>query len=279
MVRFANFAPRADPEDEQMSERDAYEPGVPCWVTSLQPDVEAAAAFYAALFGWETEPANGYRVARLRGRPVAAIAPLPPGVDPAPPPAWITHVSVADAVATAEAATGAGGTLLARVDEPAGRSVVVADPAGAAVCLWQPGERQGAELVNEPGAWSMSRLDTPDPEAAAAFYGALFGWTTETFDLGETSFTMFRLPGYVGGEPEQPVSREVVATMAPAETGAARWGVDFWVDDVDAATAAAERAGGRAVVAPFDIPIGRTAVLADPAGAVFSISCVGPRAG
>jgi uncharacterized protein len=261
-----------------MSERDAYEPGVPCWVTTLQPDPDGAAGFYGAVFGWHAEPADGYFVASLRGRPVAAIAPLPSGVDPAPPPAWLTHVSVADADAAAHAATAAGGDVLARRDEPAGRSVVVADPGGAAFCLWQPAERHGAELVNEPGAWSMSRLDTPDPDRAAAFYGALFGWTTETFALGENSVTMFRLPRYVGGEPEQPVSREVVAVMAPAEDGPARWGVDFWVDDVDAATDGAQAAGGRAVVAPFDIPIGRTAVLAEPAGAVFSISRVGPGA-
>jgi predicted enzyme related to lactoylglutathione lyase len=260
-----------------MSERDAYEPGVPCWVTTLQPDPDAAAGFYRAVFGWEAERADGYLVARLRGRPVAAIAPLPPGVDPPPPPVWMTHVSVADADGAAAAATAAGGTVLARVDEPAGRSVVVADPGGAAFCLWQPGERHGAELVNEPGAWSMSSLETPDPERAAAFYGALFGWTTETFDMGETSVTMFRLPGYVGGEPEQPVSREVVATMAPAEDGPARWGLDFWVRDVDVAAAAAEAAGGRVVVAPFDMLIGRTAVLADPAGAVFSITRVAAR--
>jgi uncharacterized protein len=101
---------------------------------------------------------------------------------------------------------------------------------------------------------------------------------TETFDLGETSITMFRLPGYVGGEPEQPVSREVVATMAPAENGPARWGLDFWVEDVDAAAAAAEAARRRVVVAPFDMLMGRTAVLADPAGAVFSITRIAARA-
>ena len=262
-----------------MSERDAYEPGVPCWVTTIQPDPDAAAAFYGAVLGWDAEPADGYLVARLRGRQVASIAPLPPGADPAAAPAWITHVSVADADASAATATGAGGTVLARLDEPAGRSAVIADPGGAVVCLWQPGARQGAELVNEPGAWSMSRLDTPDTAGAATFYGALFGWTTETFDLGEATFTLFRLPGYVGGEPEQPVSREVVATMVPAQDGPARWGVDFWVHDVDAAAEAAEAAGGRAVVAPFDIPIGRTAVLADPAGAVFTVSRVGARSG
>ena len=38
-----------------MSERDGYEPGVPCWVTAVHPDAEEAAGFYAELFGWETE--------------------------------------------------------------------------------------------------------------------------------------------------------------------------------------------------------------------------------
>src|SRR3954464_13511407 len=104
-----------------MSERDAYEPGVPCWVTTLQPDPDAAAGFYGAVFGWRAESAGGSLVARLRGRPVAAIAPLPPGVEPAPPPAWMTHVSVADADAAAEAATAAGGTGVARVEAGARR--------------------------------------------------------------------------------------------------------------------------------------------------------------
>src|SRR6266540_621896 len=36
-----------------MSQRDEYQPGVPCWLDTLQPDPEAAARFYASLFGWE----------------------------------------------------------------------------------------------------------------------------------------------------------------------------------------------------------------------------------
>jgi uncharacterized protein len=224
-----------------MSERDGYEPGVPCWVATIQPDPDAAAAFYGAVFGWDYADGGGYRVARLRGRDVAAVAPLPPGVTPPPPAAWMTHVWVDSADATANAARRAGGRVLAEpFDGPAGRLAVIADPAGAAFCAWEPAGHRGAQLVNEPGAWSMSRLDTPDPDGAASFYGAVFGWTTETFDLGDSQVTMFRLPGYVGGEAEQPVSREVIATMAAGEAPA-RWSLDFWVDDVDAAVAAAEQ--------------------------------------
>jgi predicted enzyme related to lactoylglutathione lyase len=117
----------------------------------------------------------------------------------------------------------------------------------------------------------MSQLRTPDPERAAAFYGTVFGWTTEAFG----PFTMFRLPGYVGGEPQQPVSREVVAAMAPAEAGESpRWSADFWVADVDAVVASAEQLGGRTIAPPVDTPVGQTAVLADPTGVSFTVSSV-----
>ena len=53
-----------------MSERDTYPAGVPCWVTNLQHDVPAAAAFYEELFGWEMESGPGRRGA-VRTRPAA----------------------------------------------------------------------------------------------------------------------------------------------------------------------------------------------------------------
>jgi predicted enzyme related to lactoylglutathione lyase len=120
----------------------------------------------------------------------------------------------------------------------------------------------------------MSHLSTPHVDAAAAFYGSLFGWTIETFGEGAGALTMFRLPGYEGGEPEQPVSREVIATMGASDDGAAQWSVNFWDHDVDATAAKAVELGGRAVVAPFDTPMTRTAVLADPHGASFTINNV-----
>jgi predicted enzyme related to lactoylglutathione lyase len=275
---------QSNDREKQMSARDDYEPGVPCWIDTLQPDPEAAMAFYAALFGWELagpgempgDPPGRYFVARLRGRDIGGIGSQPAG-DPSAPPAWNTYVSVTSADEAALAAVDAGGAVLVEPFDvlPAGRMAVVADPAGAPFCLWQPGERRGAQLVNEPGAWAMSHLTTPDPERAAAFYGALFGWTTETFGEGDAAVTMFRLPGYVGGEPRQPVSREVVAIMSAANgDGAAGWSVNLWDRDVDATAAKAVELGGRALAPPFDTPMSRMAVLADPHGVTFSISNV-----
>jgi predicted enzyme related to lactoylglutathione lyase len=261
-----------------MSQRDDYEPGVPSWVDTLQPDPEAAMAFYGALFGWQFAGPGpmGYSVARLRGRDVAGFG-SSPAESPAPSPTWTTYVYVESADDAAERVRNAGGAMLVEAFDvlPAGRLAVFADPEGAALGVWEPRERKGAQLVNEPGAWAMSHLSTPDPERVAAFYGALFGWTTETLGDGAGAFVMFRLPGYVGGEPEQPVSREVVATMSAANGGApAQWSVNLWAHDVDATTAKAVELGGRAIAPPSETPITRTAVLADPAGASFTISNV-----
>src|SRR3954470_4995465 len=111
-----------------MSQRDRYEPGVPCWVTTMQPDVEAAAGFYGAVLGWDCQDSDGYLTARLRGREVAAIAPLAPGVDPPPAPAWITQVSVEDADAAARRVEAAGGRVIAGpLEFSIGRMHVVAD--------------------------------------------------------------------------------------------------------------------------------------------------------
>lgn len=103
----------------------------------------------------------------------------------------------------------------------------------------------------------------------------MFGWTAEGFDLGGTEVSLWRLPGYVGGEPAQPVPRDVVATMAPSDDGApAGWSVDFWIDDLDLAAGRTQRLGGSVLVPPYEIPGApmRQAVLADPAGASFSVT-------
>lgn len=169
----------------------------------------------------------------------------------------------------------AGGTVLRPATDftPIGRLAVLTDPSGAAFGLWEPGDRRGAELVNEPGAWSMSMLRSPDPEGAITFYGTVFGWEPEPFG----PVTLFRLPGYVGGEPSQPVPRDVVAGVVPAGDAAPGWGVDLWIDEVETAAERVEKLGGAVIVPPYDAPPAfRQAVVADPQGCAFSISQLMP---
>jgi uncharacterized protein len=268
-----------------MSERTHYPPGVPCWVETLQPDPEAATRFYSELFGWQYdgpgptpgEPPGRYFVARLRGRDVAGVGSKP--VQTPPGAFWATHISVESVDRVAAQAWDAGGAVLVAPFDvaPAGRMAVLRDPAGATFCLWEAKERHGAGVVNESKAWAMSSLITRDPDRVRNFYGRLFNWETESLDAGESAIYLCRLPGYVGGEPQQPVPRDVVAVMlSPNDTfpndRSAEWSVDFWIDDVDAAALKANALGAKVLVPPYDAPGFRRATIADPQGAVFSIS-------
>ena len=129
--------------------------------------------FYAALFGWEIrEPlpeAGGYRMAELRGKPVAGIGPQ---MQPGMPPAWATYIATADADATAKAVAAAGGrTLMPPMDVlDAGRMAVFADPAGAVFGVWQPRAHQGAGIVNEPDTLCWNELASRDADAVIPFY-------------------------------------------------------------------------------------------------------------
>jgi predicted enzyme related to lactoylglutathione lyase len=262
-----------------MSERDGFQPGVPSWVDVMGPDPRRLTGFYGSVFGWDFtdpgptpgDPPGEYFVALLRGRAVAGVASLPPEANE---PGWNTYIEVEDVDDTARRVEEAGGTVLVQPFDapPAGRIAVAADPDGASFAIWKPGERRGAQLVNEPGAWSMSALNPGDRERAAAFYGSVFGWTVDSFELGDLEVGLFRLPGFVGGEPEQPVPRDLVATMIPEPGHPPGWGVDFWVDDVDRAAATAGESGGSVVSPPADVPGFRQAVLADPNGVPFSVS-------
>jgi uncharacterized protein len=272
-----------------MSERDDYPTGVPCWLDTWQADAATAAAFYSRLLGWETEETTPegaerrYVMCRLRGRDVAAIgsgavagagarAGAGAGVDAAPA-AWTTYIRVDSVDDTVAKARDAGGAVVAAPFDSldGGRMALLADPAGAVFGVWAPGTHGGAQVVNEPGAWAMSVLLCDEPQAVKPFYGALFAWTGDPFPFGDAEGTLFRLDGYVGGEPAQPVPRDVVGVMAPAFGRPAGWTVGFWVDDADETAAKAPELGGTVVAGPFD-SITRDAVLADPAGAVFSVT-------
>jgi uncharacterized protein len=240
--------------------------------------------------GTRSAPPGGdetqYLMCRIRGRDVAAIgegagaAPATGGAAPtagdAAPTAWTTYIRVASVDDTLARAEAAGGKVVVPPFDSldGGRIAILADPAGAAFGVWQHGAHAGAQLVNEAGAWAMSVLLCDEPDKAKPFYAATFGWTGDPFPLGDAEATLFRLDGYVGGEPTQPVPRDVVAVMAPAFGRPAGWTVNFWVDDADDVAARAPGLGGAVVAGPFDTPISRDAVIADPAGAVFSVTTV-----
>ena len=93
------------------------------------------------------------------------------------PATWNTSVSVTDIDATASLVTGAGGhvTVPPLDVDGQGRMAMFADDQEALFAAWQPRAFPGCGLVNEPGCFCWSELACPDTEAAARFYGCVFG--------------------------------------------------------------------------------------------------------
>jgi hypothetical protein len=253
-----------------MSERTSYTPGTPCWVELGTPDIEATAAFYGGLFGWEipelpnSAELGGYRRAKKNGKDVAGVSPL---MQDGQPPAWSTYVSVEDAAASLAKVGEAGGQVIVEPMDVMGLGTmgVFADPTGAVCGVWQPGTFAGAELVNEHGAFSWNELGTRDPDAAKAFYGTVFGWGTRDNDMGEmgTYTEWLRGEDSIGGMMD-------VSGRLPDEIPA-HWLVYFAVDNTDAALETVKSAGGGVSFGPIDIPAGRFAIVTDPHGAAFAV--------
>jgi predicted enzyme related to lactoylglutathione lyase len=124
-----------------------------------------------------------------------------------------------------------------------------------------------------PGVPCWVDATEPDVPAAAAFYGSLFGWETEDRLPAEAPGHYFiaRLDG-----------RDVAAIGSRIDGAPppAAWNTFIGVTDADVAASAVAGAGGRVLVAPFDVrPAGRMAVCADPSGAVFDVWQPGTRKG
>src|ERR1700754_872842 len=181
-----------------MPERSSYEPGTPSWVDLATPDVGAAATFYGELFGWTNEETGtieetgGYRFFLSGGKKVAGVSPL---MGEGQPVVWSTYFATDDVDAPPARVTEFGGqSFLEPMDVmDAGRMGFFGHPAAGAFGGWQAGEHKGAELVNEPVSLAWNTLISPHPEDAAAFFGLIFGLSTETQRFGDSDYVLFTL--------------------------------------------------------------------------------------
>lgn len=107
---------------------------------------------------------------------------------------------------------------------------------------------------------------TKDTEGARAFYGKVFGWTTEAVDMGDPPYTMWK-------NGETPFGGLMTLPEEAAAAGAPpHWLAYVNVDDVEATTRRAVELGSCVLVPVTDVPgMGRFSVFADPQGATIAL--------
>jgi hypothetical protein len=193
------------------------------------------------------------------------VAGYGPNQDPAGGSVWTTYVSVDDADDVASKVLPAGGSVLSGpvTVMSAGRSATFADPGGAMIAIWQPGDHKGAEIVNEPGAACWNELLTHDLDGVRTFYGTVFGWADKNGPGSQ--YTEFMAGDRV-------IADGLVMTPEMPANVSAYWNVYFAVADIDESVAKVSALGGHVYRPPFDNSgVGRAAFVGGPLNERFSL--------
>jgi predicted enzyme related to lactoylglutathione lyase len=251
-----------------MSRIESYKPGSFVWAELATTDPEAAKKFYGDMFGWSyfdaPMPQGVYTLFQIGGDDVAAVYQAHAGM----PPNWGVYFSTDDVDASAAKAKELGADFLmppADIGDP-GKMAILKDPRGVPFSLWQAKNKIGATYGGPLGQIMWPEISSNDPTATAAFYGALFGWTTRPeSDLDKAQYAEWQHNGQsIGG---------LLPMIGEQWKGVPEyWGVYVTVADCDERAANAEKLGGKICVPPRDIPnTGRFSMISDPQGARINI--------
>jgi len=237
----------------------------------MTTDVDAAKKFYAGMFGWEfkddTSDYGVYTMALKNGKDVGGMYKRAPEQEKMGIPSnWLSYVSVEDVDAMTEKARSMGAQpLMEPMDVfDIGRMTAMRDPHGAAFALWQAKKSYGSHLANEPGAFTWNELYTNDVDGSGSFYTNLFGWGSNSADMGGMKYTSF-----MNGERPAGGMMEIQKEWGEVPP---HWLVYFAVANCDESAKKFAELGGTLHTGPQDIPeVGRFAVGQDPTGAGVAI--------
>jgi predicted enzyme related to lactoylglutathione lyase len=241
------------------------------WYDLATSDVEGARKFYCDVVGWSyqdnSQGRQSYGIFQVGDAGVAGLMPYPEGMSP-PHPVWNGYIAVEDVDAMAGKIAAEGGTVHRGPMEVPGviRFAVVADPQGAVFIIakgLQAGPMPGLP-VGTPGTIGWRELFAADWEKDFAFYQKLFGWTkAESHNMeGHGVYQLFAagdapIGGMMNRMKEMPQSW---------------WNYYINVDGIDAAKARVEKAGGKAMMGPMEVPGGQWILQAqDPQGGFFAL--------
>ncbi len=250
---------------------ESYAHGQFSWVDLMTTDMDGASGFYRQVFGWDrqdqdTQGGPPYAMWHMGDAAVGGMGEIGAEMQAAGmPPVWNSYVTVDDAEAVTARVEGLGGKVTMPVMQimDAGWMAFLADPEGAQFAIWQKNTHPGSGICNEPGSLCWNELATRDVDRACEFYGALLGWTFNDMPNAHTR--------YVAAHVGEGMNAGIMQMDEEWGDMPSHWMVYFATDDADAASERVTQAGGKVCHGPFDIPVGRMAVLNDPQGAVFSI--------
>lgn len=256
-----------------MSARIVFPPGDFCWADHMAHDLQTAARWYDDMFGWQHQmmPSGGSPYARFMkdGAAAGGLGQINDEMKQAGvPPMWNCYISTDDCAATEARVRELGGTVTVPTMEVPGNGKLAffLCPDGASFAAWESTNNEGTGvLIKEHGGLSWVELMTRDMDTAQRFYGGLFGWDFTPMPRNGVDYQIIKNRGEdVGGiMPMQGLPQ--FDGVSP------HWLVYFDVQDCDDFATRAGGSGGKVMVPPTDIPVGKFSVLADPQGGAFAV--------
>jgi predicted enzyme related to lactoylglutathione lyase len=243
-------------------------PGEVVFADLVTADVDAAAAFYTSVFGWQLRRSAdaGYIEFLHDGAVIGAVAEFRDDVERGGA-RWLPSISVRDVDRAVTRVERAGGSILhAPEDLPArGRLAVVSDTQGAMFMLLRASGGDPPRSARSADTWGWAELWTQDVARAVGFYEAVFGYRAlRSSGRGEGTPVLLTSDG------------EVRATIVGLSGGRVKPNWLPYVPVVDARDTLARVAasGGAVLLTSEDVDNDSgtfAAIIAGPTGGVFAI--------
>ncbi len=252
----------------------SYSHGQFCWAELVAKDMPSAILFYNNVMNWKTTDLNAscddsmpHVQFESLGQPVAGLIQMNESLREAGlPSVWNSYVCVDDLEFSLDKAVQLGGRITCPATSAGEHGLIgfVQDPTGGIIGLWQKGTHGGESLRGDINAVCWNELASRNSIAACEFYSALFGWTFRDNPMAPAPYFIIQS---ADGE-------EIGGIMQMTDDWGdmpSHWTIYFNVEEVDATAAKVQEMDGALVIAPFDTPVGRIAVMADNQAAAFNV--------
>ncbi|MCB0711310.1 MAG: VOC family protein [Ignavibacteriae bacterium] len=251
------------------------------WHELLTWDAAAESTFFKKVMGWETvdwegegEPYLMFSKDGTTENSVCGVVEMEtPRFDESIPDHFLGYIGVDDLDNAMELAKSLGATL--HTDKftipGVGQIVVMQDPQGAWICMFQP---ESAYDLSRPecGDFSWNELATSDHALAFEFYSQLFGWTSlHDMDMGDgNTYKLFAPQGEteaIGG----------IFSRTDDMPGGPNWLYYVSVDNLSVALDNVSENGGAVLSGPTEVPGGdHVAQCFSPRGTAFALHATIP---
>ncbi len=238
-----------------------HSPGKILWHDLLTQDVAQAEDFYGKMFGWDFKHQGAYTVVMRDGQAIGGMVEIKPKPNGRGIARWIASLSVSNVDQAVGFVRERGGKIHEGPTNMRhrGRGALISDPQGAQILLLRSASGDPEDKAPAINDWLWDELWSSDPATSLDFYQALVGYSSRE---NRENYWILKMNGKWRAGVRGVFDKKLEQ----------RWVPVIRVADPQKISDAVTNLGGRVLVKSGTAEEDKqTALLADPAGALFMI--------